>query len=216
MKKLKFFNLQDFLLSVVPGLLAYHSTIRELEFWLAVIAGVLVLFLFILLIIKNNIGVYKKDLAEILAHGYYINFLENLSMNLVELKNEVEFGNKQVAYYDLDSIAIEIIIPHSISRLEEVADRLNDSKKLERLNLRNRDNNSGFWARGIREDDRLNIKDYPRTLFSLPKYLENELGESYSERKSEKYHRIFKEKIESLILDNRQNRKLAKFKITET
>lgn len=215
MKKLKFFNLQDFLLSVVPGLLTYHSTIRELDLWLAVISGFLVLLLFILLIIKNNIGVYKKDLAEILAHGYYINFLENLSQNLVELQNEVEFGNKEIAFYDLDAISVEIIIPQSISKLEEVADQLNDSKKLERLNLRNRDNNSGFWARGIRAENKLHINDFPRTLFSLPKYLENELGESYSEKKSEKYHRIFKEKIESLILDNRQNRKLAKFKITE-
>ena len=215
MKKLKFFNLQDFLLSVVPGLLTYHSTIRELEFWLAVISGFLVLLLFVLLIIKNNIGVYKKDLAEILAHGYYINFLENLSLNLVELKNEIEFGNKEIDFYDLDAISVEIIIPQSISRLEEVADHLNDSKKLERLNLRNRDNNSGFWARGVRDGEKLIITDFPRTLFSLPKYLENELGESYSENKSEKYHRIFKEKIESLILDNRQNRKLAKFKITE-
>lgn len=215
MKKLRFFNLQDFLLSVVPGLLTYHSTIRELDFWLAVISGFLVLFLFILLIIKNNIGVYKKDLAEILAHGYYINFLENLSQNLVELQNEVEFGNKQIAFYDLDAISVEIIIPDSISKLEDVADELNDSKKLESVHLKNRDNNSGFWARGIRAEEKLQIKDFPRTLFSLPKYLENELGERYSENKSIKYHRIFKEKIESLIRDNRQNRKLAKFKITE-
>ena len=215
MKKLKFFNLQDFLLSVVPGLLTYHSTIRELDFWLAVISGFLVLLLFVLLIIRNNIGVYKKDLAEILAHGYYINFLENLSLNLVELKNEVEFGNKQIDFYDLDAISVEIIIPYSISRLEDVADRLNDSKKLESIHLKNRDNNSGFWARGFRADDKLHIKDFPRTLFSLPKYLENELGESYSESKSIKYHRIFKEKLQGLILDNRQNRKLAKFKLAE-
>lgn len=213
MKKLKFFNLQDFLLSVVPGLLTYHSVIRELEFWLAIIAGFLVLLLFILLIIQNNIGVYKKDLAEILAHGYYINFLENLSLNLVELKNEVEFGNKEIAFYDLDAISVELIIPESISKLEEVADQLNDSKKLESLNLKNRDNNTGFWARGIRDGDKLIIKDFPRTLFSLPKYLETELGESYSEKKSQKYHRIFVEKIEELISNNRQNRKLAKFQI---
>ena len=215
MKKLKFFNLQDFLLSVVPGLLTYHSTIRELDYWLAIIAGLLVLLLFIILIIQNNIGVYKKDLAEILAHGYFINFLENLSFNLIELKNEVEFGNKEIEYYDLDAISIELIIPKTISRLEEVSDQLNNSKKLESLNLKNQDNNSSFWARGIRDGDKLIIKDFPRTLFSLPKYLENELGERYNEKKSQKYHKIFVDKIRELISVNRQNRKLAKFQIVE-
>ncbi len=215
MKKLKFFNLHDLLISVIPGLLTIHSTIKDLEYWLSLICGVFVLVLFMTLIIRNNIGVYKKELAEILANGYYINFLENLSFNLAELKNEVEFGNKTTKFYDLDAIAIEIIIPNSIAKLENAADRLNDSKKLESINLKNRDNNSGFWARAEKDGENLIIKDFPRTLFSLPKYLENELGETYNERKSKKYHKIFIDKLQKLISDNRQNRKLAKFKIIE-
>ncbi|RIH65046.1 hypothetical protein D1164_10680 [Mariniphaga sediminis] len=215
MKKLKFFNLQDLLISVIPGFLTILTTIKDFEFWIALILGIVVLLLFIVLIIRKNIGVYKKEIADILANGYYINFLENLSYNLYEFENEIEFGDKKTEFYDLDKISIEIIVPRSNEKLCEVADKLNDSKKLESINLKNRKNNSGFWARAERTGDSIIIKDFPRTLFSLPKYLKNELGEEYDEKKSMKYHKIFTDKIEKLISENSQNRVLAKFKIVE-
>ena len=215
MKKLRFFNLQDLLISVIPGILTIHSTIRDLKLWIAFALGAIVLILFIIIIYRKNLVVYKKEIADILANVYFINFLENLSINLIELKNEIEFGDKKTECYDLDKISIEIILPKSHQKLGEVADKLNNSKKLERINLKNRQNNSGFWVRAEKLEDALVIKDFPRTLFSLPKYLKNELGENYSENKSEKYHKIFIDKLQKLISDNSQNRILAKFKLIE-
>ena len=215
MKKLKFFNLQDLLISVIPGILTIHSTIKDLKFWIALIFGIIVLMLFVVVIFIKNMTVYKKEIADILANGYYINFLENLSFNLNEMENEIEFGDKRTEFYDLDKISVEIVVPKSNQKLGEVADKLNDSKKLESIILKNRKNNSGFWARAEKVEDTLIIKDFPRTLFSLPKYLKNELGEDYNEMKSEKYHKIFIDKLQKLISDNSQNRVLAKFKIVE-
>lgn len=213
MQKLRFFNLHDFLISVVPGLLTIHSSLKEFQLWIALALGIVVLVLFVLLIVRKNIVVYKKEIADILANGYFINFLDNLSNNLQELKNEIVFEDKRSEYFDLEKISVEIFIPSSNEQLFKVADQLNSSKNLENVYLKNRNDNSGFWLRAKKVNDVLVINDFPRTLFSLPKYLKNELGEEYDERKSIMYHKVFIDKVKKLVAENTQNRTLAAFSI---
>ncbi len=213
MKKLAFFNLHDFLLSVVPGLLTIHSTIDDMQILKSLFLGIFVLLLFIALIIWKNVGLYKKEIADILASGYYINFLENLANNLNERDNKIDFGDHKIEQFDLDHIQVEIYLPASNAGLNELAKRLGNSKQLQFISLKNRQDNSGFWARAEKQGDVLVIKDFPRTLFSLPRYLIQDLAEEYSEKKSVRYHRVFNAKIKKLMAQNQQHRVLATYKM---
>jgi hypothetical protein len=213
MKWKEFLSVMDFGISLMPSLVSIIGTLPYFERpWIPVIIGVAVLFGLIALFIHNNLGKKERALAEILATGYFINFLEPLAKN-VGKTTEVYFRNKESSkYFAIECIEITIYMPMNSDSLVEISEVLNNQKGYENIDIINAKDGTPFWARAKVEKDRLKIADFPRTLFSLPRFVKISLGHT-KPKKIRQYYEGFAEKLEDLLEDNRQDYVLRKVKI---
>lgn len=208
--------MEEALVSFVPTGMTYYSALMSIgNTYIAIGLSIVVFLCFLFVLYQKNVGIYKKALAEILAVGYFKNFVENLSRNLnLDELNILQFeGENKSVKVPIERIHIEILIPSSLSLLDQLSEELNDTT-IHRVYFGNRLDRSAFWARALREDENIIIKDFPRTLYSLQEYVVNEFKSSYSEKTSKKYHRAFIETFQRLMARNSQNNILRKFTVT--
>lgn len=218
MRRLDFISLEEALISFIPTGMTYYSSVMSINnIYIAIGLSLFIFVCFILILYQKNIGTYKRALSEILATGYFKNFVENLSKNLnLDEPNTLQFeGEKKEKAFALDQIKVEIILPSSLSSLNRINDELNQLQ-FKRVYFKNRMDKSGFWARAIERDGQLIIKDVPRTLFSLSEYITVEFKSSYSEKVSKKYHKAFIDKFDDLLAKNSGNVILSGFTITKS
>lgn len=218
MRKLDFISVEEAVISFIPTGMTYYSSITGIgNVYLAIALSIVIFICFLVILYQKNIGTYKKALSEILATGYFRNFVENLSNNLnIDQPNLLFFEDEEESRtYSFDDIHIELILPSSLDRLKKVGNRLS-SAPYQRLYLKNRQDKSGFWVRACIEEGRIYIRDFPRTLFSLPDYVTRDFNSTYSEKVSQKYHRAFIDKFNRLINESSGtgNAIIQRFKIT--
>lgn len=213
MKWKEFLSVMDFGISLMPSLVSIIGTLPYFERpWIPVIIGLAVLFVLIALFIHNNLGKKEKALAEILATGYFINFLEPMAKNIGKT-TEVYFRNKQSSeHFDIDCIEITVYMPMNSDSLVEISDVLNNQKGYENVDIINAKDGTPFWARAKAEKGRLQIADFPRTLFSLPRFVKISLGQT-KPKKIKQYYEGFYEQLEDLLEDNRQDYVLRRVKV---
>lgn len=217
LRRLDFISLEEAFISFIPTGMTYYSSVMSIgNTYIAIGLSMFIFICFILILYQKNVGTYKRALSEILATGYFKNFVENLSRNLnLEEPNTLQFeGEEKDKNFALDQIQIEIILPSSLSSLNRVNNELNQLH-FKRVFFKNRLDKSGFWARALEKDGQLIIRDVPRTLFSLSEYIATEFKSSYPEKVSKKYHKAFIDKFDDLMAKNSGNVILSRFKITK-
>jgi hypothetical protein len=213
MKWKEFLSIIDVTISLMPSIVTIIGTLPYFESpWIPVLSGVFILFCLIGLFIHSNLGKKERALSEILATGYFINFLEPLARNIGKT-TEVHFresNDKKV--FELQNIDITIYLPLSSDSLVNISDSLNRQEKYLNIDIINAKDGTPFWARATAEGDVLKIADFPRTLFSLPRFVKMNLGQSRT-KKLKKYYESFIEKLQDLLEENRQDYVLRKVKI---
>lgn len=213
MKWKEFLSVIDVTISLMPSIVTIIGTLPYFETpWVPVLIGVFILFGLIGLFIHTNLGKKERALSEILATGYFINFLEPLARNIGKT-TEVQFreGNDS-RMFELRNIDITIYLPLSSESLDSIADILNQQEKYVNINIINSKDGTPFWARAAVESESLKIADFPRTLFTLPRFVKINLGHRRA-KKLKKYYESFSDKLEDLLEENRQDYVLRKVKI---
>lgn len=213
MKWKEFLSVIDVTISLMPSVVTIIGTLPYFESpWVPVSIGVFILFSLIGLFIHTNLGKKERALSEILATGYFINFLEPLARNIGKT-TEVHFReNDGKKVFELQNIDITIFLPLSSESLVNIADILNQPEKYVNIDIINAKDGTPFWARAAVEADILKIVDFPRTLFSLPRFVKMNLGHSRA-NKLKKYYESFVDKLQDLLEENRQDYVLRKVKI---
>ena len=207
---LKFLPVKDLIFSVVPTVGTYLSYIQGLSTgilpnkFIAIIIGLVASIILAVIFYSENVKTYKKSLAEILATGYFMNFTGKLA-SLLKSKEPIDFifpKNKKVTFKPED-IVIEIGIPKSLKSLNSFCEVVDSSTDI--IFVDNPYFNEPFWLRGKQIKNSLIIYEYPRTLFSLPKYLKSDFAsEKKAEKISKKVFSYFHDKIEGLRIENSQ------------
>ncbi|MBT8394650.1 MAG: hypothetical protein HKO81_03060 [Flavobacteriaceae bacterium] len=218
---LKFLPIKDLIFSVVPTIGTYLSYLEGLSTsilpnkFMAITIGLLASILLAIVFYTENVRTYKKSLAEILATGYFMNFTGKLG-TLLKSKTPISFifPNNKKKSFNTDQILVEIGIPKSLNSLISFSEQVESDSDI--IYVDNSELSEPFWLRGKVTDQKLTIFEFPRTLFSIPKYLKNDFNsDSKAEKKSKKIFAYFNDKINKLRIENSQQipTKKLKFKM---
>lgn len=201
---LRFLPVKDIIYSIIPTAGTYGSYINDMapglfpNVWIALAAGLLGSGLLLWIIRLDNIKKYKQSLAEILATGYFMNFTGKLG-RLLRSKTPIEFsfpGNVSKTF-TTDKISVEIGLPENINALNKYAE--NVEQKSDIVFVRQESSIEPFWLRAKYTGENLVIYEFPRTLFSLTKYLKDDFKDQKSaEKNSKEIYSYFHKKIEHL------------------
>lgn len=210
---LKFFPFKDFIFSIVPTVASFEGYLQDLiplpilsnklvELGLGLIISIALALVFH----KGNVRNYKKSLAEILATGYIINFAGRLG-KLLKGKSDLEcsFPDQSTLKILPEKIKVEVGLPSSLDSLNTLAERTESETEI--IYIREASLVEPYWVRGKKaEDGTLTIYEFPRTLFTLPKYLKKDFPDLVtSEKKSKKIFKSFNNKIEQLRIEYSQD-----------
>ncbi|MBK1438467.1 hypothetical protein JHJ32_00580 [Parapedobacter sp. ISTM3] len=201
---LKFLPVKDMFYSVIPTVGTYLEYLNGADnalfknLWVSLGVGLVVSLALAILFYRENVKTFKKSLAEILAVGYFNHFSGRLG-KLVKSKVPVDFSfpDNSLKTFTTDKINVEIGIPKNFSSLCSYANAV--ERKAEIVYVREASQSEPFWLRANIDNDSLLIYEYPRTLFSLPKYLKDDFGDSEkAEKSSVEVYAYFKQKINQL------------------
>lgn len=204
----RFFPLKDLFYSVFPTVGTYGSYANGIapdlfpNKWMAIGIGVVASVVLAVIFHADNVKTYKKSLAEILATGYFMNFTGRLG-KLLKSKSPMEFSfpDKSVKIFTSDNIRVEIGLPVNLSALSRYAEQV--EQKADIIYLREESGSEPFWLRARIEDGKLIIYEFPRTLFSLSKYLTAEFPDkARADKNSKKIYSYFHSKIEQLRIEH--------------
>ena len=209
----KFFQIKDFIFSVVPTAASYEGYLKNLVplellsnklVELGVGAGFSLLLA--LLFYRENVRSYKKSLAEILATGYFSNFTGKLG-RLLQSKDTLTFISPDNREYAIrpENIEVKVELPNTLSALKKYSNEVKKNYPI--AYLKDGLTQDPMWVRGSFSDDgKLVIYEYPRTLFALPSYLKKDFSTSENaEKNSKKLFAYFKAKIASLRIEFSQD-----------
>ncbi len=201
----KFFSFKDFIFSVVPTAASYEGYLQDLipaavleNRFAELGVGVVLSGIFALVFYRGNVLSYKKSLAEILATGYFMNFTGRLG-RLLQGKTPITFLFPDNREYEVlpQQIKVRVALPTSMAALHKHSHGINLDSEVAYISQST--TNEPFWVRAVWKDDgTLNIYEYPRTLFALPRYLQKEFSDpKKSEKNSKKLFKYFNAKIEN-------------------
>jgi hypothetical protein len=203
--------------SIVPTGFAYNDFFKHLfgnEYESIALAVILFAVLFVFLIYDKVLN-YEKAISEVLATGYFTNFIQKLS-DILEKKNEITFlfKNNETLILKHDQVKVQLTVPPSYDSLNIISKEIKETTEIAYID--SSAFNHPYWLNAKRETDgTLTICEFPRTLFALPKYLING-AENYSENDSTKFHAAFKNKLEELFRKNADTVDRSKFLIKES
>ncbi len=191
---IRFFpKLEEWLMSALPSSLSYEPIFKE-RFGLGdserLICVVLLAAGFAGVLAVSRVQKRRKALAEVLATGYHINFVEHLDRALL-VSDQVRVNGA-----DLRVRGIRLTLPRSTAELR------GHLKALEALALKGllvKDVPFGGRTVHVRVDGaEAEVHDWPRTLGSLPEYLDQEGDLDASGEVPAKYYRWFAQHLKKL------------------
>lgn len=204
---LKFLPLKDLFYSIFPTVGTYGGYIQGIaptlfpNIWIAVGIGLLASVILAVVFYKENVKAYKKSLAEILATGYFMNFTGRFG-KLLKTKNPIHFSfpDDKIRTFTANQITVEVGMPTSLKSLTEYAEMVEN--KYEIVYVREATFSEPFWLRAQLADNRLIIHEFPRTLFSLSRYLKDDfMDQQLAEKNSKKIYAFFQNKIDQLRIE---------------
>ena len=213
MKWQNFISVYDVLVSILPSALSTFGTILIFDSpIISLIVGILILILVLGALIQISLIKKEKALAEILATGYFINFVEPLANNIHQ-KTTIYYPESSHEHeVELTEIKITLKIPVSTEQLVLVDEDFRNNKSYTNIQIDNLQTGGRIWLKAIEEESKLILMDYPRTLLSLPKFIKTNVGKRKPNR-MKKYYESFYKKLEELIDENSQNAVYRKIKL---
>ncbi len=215
MKWQNFISVYDVLVSILPSALSTFGTILIFDSPIvSLIVGILILILVLGALIQISLIKKEKALAEILATGYFINFVEPLANNIYQ-KTTIYYPESSHEHeVELTEIKITLKIPVSTEQLVLVDEDFRNNKSYTNIQIDNLQTGGRIWLKAIEEESKLILMDYPRTLLSLPKFIKTNVGKRKPNR-MKKYYESFYNKLEELIDENSQNAVYRKIKLAK-
>ena len=196
----------NFLLTFTPILISIILA-NSTNLYIGIVVGLLLSIIAILIYHKLNVQRKKEAIPEILATGYYLNFIDPLISRITNNTQLIEENVVKKRSFNIDKITVTIYK----SELDELVKTKNQINKLNKFTLKDTRADKSFAVRGKMEDGNLEIIDFPNTLFSLQDYLITEFGENV---KMKKNHIVrFYNKLEKLINNNLKKGKTELSKI---
>jgi len=204
---LRFFPVKDMFYSVVPTAGTYGGYLQGIapEFfpnvWIAIGVGLVLSVILALIFYFENVRNYKKSLAEILATGYFMNFTGRLG-KLLKTKTPIHFSfpDGSVKTFTSSLINVEIGMPESLSSLNKYSEMVEMNSDI--IYVREETYSEPFWLRANIQDEKLTIYEFPRTLFSISRYMRKDfLNTEMAEKNSRKIYSFFHQKIDQLRIE---------------
>lgn len=204
----KFLPLKDLFYSVFPTVGTYGGYLQGVapkifpNIWISIGIGLVISVLLAVLFYRENVKAYKKSLAEILATGYFMNFTGRLG-KLLRTKTPIHFSfpDDSVKTFTADHITVEIGMPKDLNSLNKYSEMVQN--KYDVVYVREDTYSEPFWIRADVKGNKLIIYEFPRTLFSLSKYLKDDfMNQRSAERNSKKIYMFFHKKIDQLRIEH--------------
>jgi hypothetical protein len=207
---LKFFSIKDIIFSIVPTLGSYEGYVKGLipetifpNKYMIIAAGVLISLLFIVIFYIDNKRNYQKSLSEVLATGYFANFTGPLS-KVLSARSAVKFAFPDGAESSIEpgKIKVEVGMPLSLASLIAYADKVKAESEI--VYIREITGTEPYWVRARKDEDgSLTIFEFPRTLFALSYYLDEDFSDkTKAEKISKRLYRYFDNRIQNLRIVN--------------
>ena len=203
----KFLPLKDLFYSVFPTVGTYGGYLQGIapkffpNIWVAIGIGLLISVILAIIFYRENVKAYKKSLAEILATGYFMNFTGRFG-KLLRTKTPIHFSfpDNSIKTFNSDQITVEIGMPRSLKSLNKYCEMAENNFDI--VYVREATYSEPFWIRAAIENDKLTIYEFPRTLFSLSRYLKTDfMDQKSAEKNSKKIYKFFRKKIEQLRIE---------------
>ena len=203
----KFLPVKDLFYSVFPTVGTYSGYLQGVapkffpNVWTAIGIGLLVSVILAVIFYTENVKTYKKSLAEILATGYFMNFTGRLG-KLLKTKTPIHFSfpDGSIKAFTSDQISVEIGMPQSLASLSKYCEMVEENADI--IYVREATYSEPFWLRAKTDHDKLLIYEFPRTLFSIPRYLKADFSDQENaEKNSRKIFSFFQEKIDQLRIE---------------
>ena len=203
----KFFPIKDLFYSIFPTVGTYGGYLQGIapsifpNIWIAIGIGLVASIIMAFIFHADNVKSYKKSLAEILATGYFINFTGRLG-KLLKTKVPIDFHFPDaIRTFDPNKIRVKIGMPKSLSSLSNYCETVEEEADI--VYIRESTLSEPYWLRAKIENEMLVIYEFPRTLFSLSKYLKEEFSDNETaEKNSKKIYSYFAKKIEQLRIEH--------------
>jgi hypothetical protein len=210
---IRFFPFKDFIFSVVPTAASYEGYLRDLvplellsNKFVELGVGATLSLLLALVFYRENIKSYKKSLAEILATGYFSNFTGRLG-RVLQVNKPLGFifpDGRELQVKPRD-IQVKAALPTSLKALKQYSDDIKEKYPI--AFLKDPPMQDPIWVRALVKDDgKMIIYEYPRTLFALPSYLKKDFANpSKADKSSQKLFAYFNAKIETFQIEFSQD-----------
>ncbi len=207
---LKFFSIKDIIFSIVPTLGSYEGYVKGLipetilpNKYMIIAAGLLISLLFMLIFYIDNKRNYQKSLSEVLATGYFTNFTGPLS-TVLSARSAVKcsFPDGAESSFEPGKIKVEVGMPISMASLIVYADKVRGESEI--VYIREITGSEPYWVRAKKDGDgSLTIFEFPRTLFALSYYLDEDFSDkARAEKISRRLYKYFDKKIQNLRVVN--------------
>ena len=193
----KFTSPIDILAYIIPSSFFYFEFIPKIfkscPFTLLVVTTVLVAVILFLNKLREKFKDYEKGIAEVLAIGYFSNFFERTANFFADKKQDNEdvtftFRDKRSVKVKTDKIKVKVILPTSLSKLEEVVGEVDVAARIASID-------NGAWVNAAENSDgSITVYECPRTLQAISRYLVNG-KEGYNEEHSRRMHTVFNERF---------------------
>ena len=203
----KFLPIKDLFYSIFPTVGTYGGYLEGVapkifpNIWVAIGIGLVISVLLAVLFYRENVKEYKKSLAEILATGYFMNFTGRFG-KLLRTKSPIHFSfpDNSIKTFTADQITVEVGMPTDLSSLNNYSEMVEN--KYDIVYVREDTYSEPFWVRATTDEDNLVIYEFPRTLFSLSRYLKDDFKDQRSaEKNSNKIYQFFHKKIDQLRIE---------------
>ena len=157
--------------SVIPTVGTYLEYLKGTDntifknLWFSLGVGLVLSLALAVLFYRENVKIFKKSLAEILAVGYFNHFSGRLG-KLVKSKIPIDFSfpDNSLKSFTSDKIKVEIGMPRNFSSLCTYCNKVEQNAEI--IYVREKSQSEPFWLRANIDHDILLIYEYPRTLFS--------------------------------------------------
>ncbi|MEZ2413832.1 STING domain-containing protein [Muriicola sp. E247] len=204
---LKFLPIKDMFYSVIPTVGTYEGYLQGIapklfpNQWIALGIGIVLSIILAFVFYFENVKAYKKSLAEILATGYFMNFTGRLG-KLLKTKTPIHFSfpDGSIKTFTSNLISVEIGMPVSLSTLVKYSEKVEMNSDI--VYVREETYSEPFWVRADILDTKLIIYEFPRTLFSISRYLRKDfINTAKAEKNSKKIYSYFSDKIDELRIE---------------